>query len=129
MPNPVVHFVIIGNDQSLLEGFYRDVFGWKITPMIEGYSMVDTMSKPGSGIGGGIGAADEARRHVTFYVSVADVNAALASIEANGGKKTFGPHPTPDGGIIACFTDPEGHLIGLVQPQTEMCADLTPQNQ
>jgi predicted enzyme related to lactoylglutathione lyase len=32
MPNPVVHFEMIGNDQSLLEGFYRDVFDWKITP-------------------------------------------------------------------------------------------------
>jgi predicted enzyme related to lactoylglutathione lyase len=120
MPNPVVHFEIIVKDQQLLESFSKDIFDWKITPMIEGYSMVDTMSKPGSGIGGGIGAADEARRHVTFYVSVVDIDAALASIEANGGKKTFGPHPIPDGGLIACFTDPEGHLIGLVQPPSAM---------
>jgi predicted enzyme related to lactoylglutathione lyase len=120
MPNPVVHFEIIGRDQQLLKGFYKDVFGWKITPMMEGYSLVDTMSKPGSGIGGGIGAAEEARRHLTFYVSVADINAALATIEAKGGKKGFGPHPIPDGGMIAGFLDPEGHLIGLVQPPPGM---------
>jgi uncharacterized protein len=88
--------------------------------MIEGYSIVDTMSRPGSGIGRGIGAADEARRHVIFYVSVVDISAALASIEAKGGKKKFGPHPTPDGGIIAGFHDPDGHLIGLVQPPPGM---------
>ena len=82
--------------------------------------MVDTRSKPGSGIGGGIGAAEEARRHVMFYVSVADVNAALAVIESKGGKKAFGPHPIPDGGVIAGFTDPEGYLIGLVQPPPGM---------
>ena len=29
--------------------------------------------------------------------------------------KRCGPHPIPDGGILAGFTDPEGHLIGLVQ--------------
>jgi uncharacterized protein len=116
MPNPVVHFEIIGKDQQLLEGFYKDVFGWKITPMMEGYSLVDTMSKPGSGIGGGIGAGDESRRHLTFYVSVADINAALVTIEAKGGKSAFGPHPIPDGGVIASFLDPEGHLIGIIQP-------------
>ena len=116
MPNPVVHFEIIGRDQQLLEGFYGDVFGWKITKAMEGYSLVDTMSKPGSGIGGGIGAAEEARRHLTFYVSVTDINAALAAIEVKGGKKGFGPHPIPDGGMIADFLDPEGNLIGLVQP-------------
>jgi hypothetical protein len=79
--------------------------------MMEGYSLV----KPGSGIGGGIGAMGEARAHITFYVAVEDVNAALALIESKGGKKAFGPHPIPDGGIIAGFLDPEGNLIGLVQ--------------
>jgi len=43
------------------------------------------------------------------------VAAALALIESKGGKKAFGPHSIPDGGIIAGFTDPEGHLIGLAQ--------------
>ena len=106
MPNPVVHFEIIGKDQKVLESFYKDVFGWEITPMMEGYSLVDTQSKPGSGIGGGIGAAEESRRHLTFYVSVTDINAALTTIEAKGGKKAFGPHPIQDGGMIACFSTP-----------------------
>jgi hypothetical protein len=110
-PHPVVHFEILGRDQKLLEEFYKGVFNWHIDPVMEGYSLV----KPGSGIGGGIGAMGQDRQHVTFYVAVADVEAALALIESKGGQKTFGPHPIPDGGIIAGFTDPEGHLIGLVQ--------------
>jgi predicted enzyme related to lactoylglutathione lyase len=52
---------------------------------------------------------------VTFYVEVADVEAALATIESKGGQKAFGPHPVPTGAIIAGFTDPEGNLVGLVQ--------------
>jgi hypothetical protein len=111
MPNPVVHFEIIGKDQKLLESFYKSVFDWQITPAMEGYSLVNA----GFGIGGGIGGGSEARQHVTFYVGVEDVNAALALIESKGGQKAFGPHPIPDGGIIAGFTDPEGNLIGLVQ--------------
>lgn len=116
MPNPVVHFEIVGKDQQLLEAFYKDVFDWQITPVMEGYSLAN----PGSGIKGGIGAGDEARRHVTFYVAVADLNAALATIESKGGQKAFGPHTIPDGGTIAGFTDPEGHLIGLIQPPAGM---------
>ena len=38
--------------------------------------------KPGLGINGGIGAMGEAREHVTFYVAVADIAAALALIKA-----------------------------------------------
>jgi predicted enzyme related to lactoylglutathione lyase len=107
--HPVVHFEILGRDKKLLEEFYKGVFQWEIDPIEDWYSLV----KPG--IGGGIGAMGEERRHVTFYVAVADVNAALELIESKGGKKAFGPHTIPDGGIIAGFLDPEEHLIGLVQ--------------
>jgi predicted enzyme related to lactoylglutathione lyase len=111
MGNPVVHFEIIGENLQLLTDFYKSVFDWKIDPVMEEYSMVNT----GSGIAGGIGGMGDARRHVTFYIEVDDVNAALALIESEGGQKAFGPHPVPTGAIIAGFTDPEGHLVGLVQ--------------
>ena len=32
MPNPVTWFEIIGKDAQGLQKFYRDVFGWKMTP-------------------------------------------------------------------------------------------------
>ncbi|MGO9318428.1 MAG: VOC family protein [Terracidiphilus sp.] len=111
MPHPVAHFEILGRDQKLLEEFYTSVFNWEITPVEDWYSLV----KPGSGINGGIGAREQHTGHVTFYVAVPDIVAALALIESKGGTKAFGPHPLPDGGIIAGFTDPEDHLIGLVQ--------------
>jgi predicted enzyme related to lactoylglutathione lyase len=58
----------------------------------------------------------EFRRHVTFYVQVAEMSAAFASIESKGGQKAFGPHPIPCCAMIAGFLDPKGHLMGLVQP-------------
>jgi predicted enzyme related to lactoylglutathione lyase len=110
-PNPVVHFEILGRDKKLLEEFYKSIFNWQIESLLPDYSI----ARPGSGIAGGIGAMGKEREHVTFYVAVEDVAAALALIESKGGKTAYGPHPIPDGGIIAGFTDPEGHLIGLVQ--------------
>jgi uncharacterized protein len=91
MGNPVVHFEIIGENQQLLNDFYGRVFDWKIEQVMNGYATVNT----GSGIAGGIGAMGEARRHVTFYVEVADIQAALALIESKGGKPGFGPHSVP----------------------------------
>jgi len=111
MGNPVAHFEIIGKDKKALTAFYSSIFEWKIDPIMDEYSLVNT----GSGIGGGIGGMNDERRHVTFYVAVDDVAAKLVEVESKGGKKAFGPHPIPDGGIIAGFEDPEGHLIGLVQ--------------
>lgn len=105
--HPVVHFENLGRDKKLLEEFYSAVFHWEIEPIQEDYSL----AKPGSGIGGGIGAMGEGRRHVIFYVAVEDVGEALKLVESIGGKKAFGPHPIPDGGIIAGFLDPEGNLI------------------
>jgi len=111
MTHPILHFEIVGKDQQLLENFYRDVFDWKIESVMPGYSLVDT----GSGIGGGIGTSGNGASHVTFYVGVADIQAAMATVERKGGTIAFGPQAIPDGGRIACFHDPEGHLIGLVQ--------------
>ena len=109
--NAVVHFEILGKDQKLLEEFYKSIFNWQVEPIEDWYSLV----KPGSGINGGIGAREGHTGHVTFYMAVENVEAALALIKAKGGKKAWGPQLVPDGGIIAGFLDPEGHLIGIVQ--------------
>ena len=75
VPHPVVHFEILGHDQKLLGKFYKNIFNWEITPVEDWYSLV----KPGAGINGGIGAREGHTGHVTFYVAVEDVTAALAT--------------------------------------------------
>ena len=54
--------------------------------------------------------------HLTFYVAVEDCEAALAKAEELGGTRVMGPDPIPGMGLtIGQFTDPEGHLVGLLQ--------------
>ena len=67
--------------------------------------------------GGGVGTAPEGYGgHVTFYVEVPDVEAALAKAESLGGSRMMGPDEVPEAGItIGLFTDPEGHVVGLVK--------------
>jgi len=116
---PVVHFEIIGQDPDGLKRYYSELFGWKVdsaNPM--NYGIVPregNVSPEGIGIGGGIAAApDGYPGHVTFYVAVPDVEAALAQAESLGGSRVMGPEEVMEGVEIGLFTDPEGHLIGVV---------------
>jgi uncharacterized protein len=120
MGQPVVHFEVLAKDGDKLKGYYAELFGWQIdsnNPM--GYGTVDreaNMNADGVGIGGGIGPAPEGYDgHVTFYVEVPDVEAALANAERLGGTRMMGPDQVMEGLEIGLFNDPEGHLIGLVK--------------
>jgi predicted enzyme related to lactoylglutathione lyase len=70
----------------------------------------------GIGIGGGIGAAPEGYDgHVTFYVEVPDVEAALAKAESLGGSRMMGPEQPMEGIEVGLFNDPEGRTVGVVK--------------
>jgi uncharacterized protein len=115
MPNPVVHFEVLGNDAAALTKFYGDAFGWQMQGVMPTYSMVKTGDEE-EGIPGGVGAAPEGvPGHVTFYVQVDDLGAALEKISSLGGSTVQEPMDIPDGPSIALFADPEGHVIGLVK--------------
>jgi len=125
MPNPVVHFEIIGDDPDALGKFYREAFGWHVGEAQAGgagvprYLMVmpDGEQPPKVGINGGFGnAPDGYTGHVTFYVAVDDVGAALEKIEKLGGTRMIGPDQVPGGPVIGLFKDPHGNTIGLVKP-------------
>src|ERR671924_307684 len=121
MGQPVVHFEVIGKDPAKLQSYYGALFGWEFdanNPMRYGLVAREGNVNPdGVGIGGGVGGGMEGYDgHVTFYVEVPDVEAALAKAESLGGTRMMGPDKVPGANIeIALFTDPEGHVIGLVK--------------
>jgi len=119
MGQPVVHFEVIGQDGDKLRQYYSDLFGWEINADNEmKYGMVareGNTSPDGVGIGGGIGGGPPGYGgHVTFYVAVPDVEAALAKAESLGGKRIMGPEKIMDMVELGHFSDPEGHVIGVV---------------
>jgi predicted enzyme related to lactoylglutathione lyase len=120
MGQPVVHFEIVGSDTDKLQSYYSELFGWEIdadNEMRYGIVQREGNTNPdGVGIGGGIGTGPEGYAgHVTFYVEVPDVDAALAQAESLGGTRMMGPDEMQEGLVIGLFTDPEGHIVGLVQ--------------
>jgi predicted enzyme related to lactoylglutathione lyase len=118
---PVVHFEVIGKDGEKLRGYYAELFDWNIdasNPM--NYGVIrreENLTDEGIGIGGGVGVGpDGYDGHLTFYVQVPDVEAALAKAEELGGTRVMGPDEVPGGGmILGMFNDPEGHMVGLIQ--------------
>ena len=119
MGHPVVHFEVIGKDGKALQDYYSQLFGWEIDADNEmNYGLIDragNQSEAGIGIGGGIAGGPEGYDgHVTFYVEVPDVEESLAKAESLGGSRVFGPEKIMDSMILGQFTDPEGHVIGLM---------------
>ncbi len=114
MPNPVVHFEIIGTDGAALRDFYAKTFGWQIqAPPDMDYGLVENN---GEGINGGVGGAEAAG--AMFYIQVDDPQAHLDKIAQAGGK-TVTPVTTIPGMVtFAHFADPQGNVVGLVAAET-----------
>ena len=120
MGQPVVHFEIVGQDAEKLQSYYSELFGWDIDANNEmKYGTIareGNTNSEGVGIGGGIATGPEGYEgHVTFYVEVPDVEASMAKAESLGGTRMMGPEEVMPGLTIGLFTDPEGHVIGVIQ--------------
>jgi hypothetical protein len=123
MPDPVVHFEIIGADPERLRTYYRDLFGWEYNTSGEvsdavseptNYGFIEPIeSAAGGGIAGGVGGGPAYAPGHVFYVSVPDVEVALQRAESLGGTRLLGPAAAPSGLVVGQFMDPEGNRIGL----------------
>jgi uncharacterized protein len=101
-------FEVLGADAGRSQAFYAELFDWKVPG--GAYGQVG----PGAdhGIGGGIGAGGELR-WATVYASVADVEAALATAEALGATRVYGPQQVDDHTATGAFRDPAGNVFGV----------------
>ena len=77
-----------GKDPAALRSFYREIFDWEIGPPMPpeagNYAIVSGVGE--RGIGGGIGGGTEGYDgHVTFYVAVDELEAALKKAQSLGG--------------------------------------------
>jgi uncharacterized protein len=120
MGQPVVHFEVIGRDGGKLQGYYADLFDWKIEANNEmEYGLVDrqeNVNSDGIGLGGGIGQGPAGYEgHVTFYVEVPSVEDALSKAESLGGSRVMGPETIMGRMVLGQLKDPEGNVIGLIE--------------
>ena len=100
------------NDLAASEKFYTHVFGWFIAYYDEDPSY--SFFQPPSGLMGGFNSGlPEDAQSTTVYIYVPDVDAALADVEACGGKPCGEKMPVGGHGFIGFFNDPNGLMMGI----------------
>jgi hypothetical protein len=118
--HPSVMFEILAHDQVQLLEFYQELFGWKYEFGTGNFAYVKFPSQPQS-LMGGIGQGDpevqgfEPGRN--FYLLVDDLQATLDRAQELGGS-TYVEPTVVDGYHCAMMRDPQGNIIGLIEPFT-----------
>jgi predicted enzyme related to lactoylglutathione lyase len=117
MPARVVHFELPADDPDRCAKFYADAFGWKVEKWggPTDYWLVTTGEAPEPGIDGGIGRRQDADDQITNTIDVPDLDAAVAAVEAAGGRITRARGPVPGAGWLAYAVDTEGNPFGMMQ--------------
>ena len=107
-PAPIVFFDIAAPGLSRQSEFYSKVFDWKIDET--GAVNVPFVGDPNVH---GTLRADPAEK--MLYLGVADINAALEAVEANGGSIDQPRFEVPGVVVLGLFKDPGGNRMGLVE--------------
>ena len=113
----VVHFELPVDDPERAIKFYTDAFGWN-TEKWDGpldYWLVMTGSEGEPGIDGALTRRGEGVSTVVNTIDVDDVDAAMASIQAAGGKVIAPKITVPGVGYMAYCLDTEGNQFGIMQ--------------
>jgi uncharacterized protein len=107
--------------------FYRELFGWETSPAADDYRL---FRHDGASVAG-LALAEGGRPPVwTTYIAVGDAVAAVARVEAAGGKTLTAPTVVPgdgagDAGTVAIFSDgADGAVFGVWQPGRHRGAEL-----
>lgn len=119
------------SDAAAALPFYTQRFGWvkdgemDMGPMgkyefLRHVGRAPEGSPPGSGMIGAIypKMPEDPNAHWLFYFRVPNIDAALAHIEANGGKLHQPPTEIPGGDFSLIGVDPQGAYFGLVGSRT-----------
>jgi predicted enzyme related to lactoylglutathione lyase len=99
--------------------FYSELFGWSHTSSMDmgpdagAYWMFGHDSKNSIGGMSNVATQMKAPPHWMYYVTVKDLDAALANVKQRGGQVLNGPMEVPGGDKVAQCMDPQGGMFAL----------------
>jgi predicted enzyme related to lactoylglutathione lyase len=111
---------LMSNDVEASAKFYGALFGWESSVMqsepfeyremkLDGQSVAGIMERPGE-------VPAEVPNFWSAYFTVDSLDDATATVNARGGNVFVGPMEIGPG-TFAQFTDPQGAVVGLLQPK------------
>jgi uncharacterized protein len=127
--NRPCHFEIHSPDPEKSLAFYKSVFGWSVHKWEGGgggegspmeYWLLGTgdccgpEAKNQPGINGGLMRSRDGQERTVNTIQVDSVDRVAKEIEAAGGKCCVPKMAIPGVGWLAYFTDPAGHLFGIM---------------
>jgi uncharacterized protein len=112
MPYPVTWFEIMGKDSTSLQRFYRETFGWKMTPPVKEMGNYSMLERPDRGIGGGLGEGDA---RVSVYMECSDPQSVVDKAVAAGARLLMPVTQITPTTTIAMLMDPAGNTFGVMK--------------
>lgn len=107
---------LVTHDPAAARTFYAGVLGWTFDEADPGaaYTLARRGGRPVAGIAR-LGAGRAGRDQWLSVLSVADVDAAVATNEAKGGQTSVEPVDVPGRGRLAVVADPQGAAVVLLR--------------
>jgi len=114
--NRPIHFEIHAPDPAPVIEFYKNTLGWTFHKWDgpEEYWLVTTGDASSPGINGGLMKSRDGQARTVNTVSVKDVDTAVKSIIAAGGRNVVPKMAIPGVGWLAYCTDPGGNIFGIM---------------
>ena len=110
----ITHVEFPADDPARAKRFYEAVAGWEFGEMPEFPNYYLFRSEEGHG--GALGRrGDSVGSVIRVYITVDNLEDAVAAAEANGGKVVTPPSDIPGQGRFAAVLDSEGSEIGLYE--------------
>jgi len=111
---------LMTTDAVAAKAFYRDLFGWQETSVMDmgpmgSYHMFGRGPLPMGGMMNKPAELASVPPHWLCYFQVPDVHAAVERVKANGGQILNGPMEVPGGDWIVQAMDPQGAAFALHQ--------------
>jgi predicted enzyme related to lactoylglutathione lyase len=112
--HPIVHVEIPTINSKESAEFYAKTFDWSLEHSPEfDYWQFRAQGGPGGGFIQVGGQSDAKVNEPVLYIGTDDIEATLATIEANGGKTVLPKTEIPGIGWFAYFTDPAGNRLAI----------------
>lgn len=111
---------LMTTDAVAAKGFYRDLFGWQETSVMDmgpmgQYHMFGRSLGPMGGMMNKPPQMATVPPHWLYYFRVPDIQAATERVKANGGQILNGPMEVPGGDWIVQAIDPQGAAFAMHQ--------------
>ena len=102
-------------DAAAAERFYAGLFGWQFETVAGTQDRYRLARLDGQPVAGIAQSPTSTRGIWVSHLSVQDVDAAVATLTAGGGKVEFGPKDIPGRGRTAIITDARGAVVALTR--------------